>query len=567
MAAHRRGLQRQLSFSDSEPTVEQIEASSPSAAPLISDTEPGASQPAELCSAPAVPSQSNSTPEATQEVDFHPLPEGPEEWIERIGQRMHNPELHPLELAQKALQECPGDPYVLEIAAFAALVENRPDICLRYMHRLAKRYSPAPILYLGRAIALAQKDAWGPAQALLDEHPVPRGFYGYVFPQEVPRAWIHRWLTAIAKWKPLTDQRQKKGTSVAAQQHRPARRPTDLKEKARTHDYSGKSSVHIRKRDSDAVLMPPLPLAVAEIPITFRLPDKDSYRVVDDNAAGTLTEYLLRLDIHRLALLQDFDDLMCTPQLRGIDHYTYQVDTVRKVLRQFRGRVLLADEVGLGKTIEAGIIVKEYLMRGMVERVLVLTPASLVGQWREEMESKFDLRFATTHNGLLQKDPEAFWSQPRIIASIAVARRELHQQLLSRQPIDILIVDEAHHLKNRGSKNWRLVDSIQKRFLLLLSATPIENNLIELYNVLTLLKPGIFKTEREFRSAFVSAENPRVPANPEKLHGLMRDVMIRNTRALVQVNLPSRLSTLMEKCRDPKRTRPSIFFVSTMMCC
>ena len=73
---------------------------------------------------------------------------------------------------------------------------------------------------------------------------------------------------------------------------------------------------------------------------------------------------------------------------------------MRKVLKQFRGRVLLADEVGLGKTIEAGMVLKEYLLRGMVESVLVLAPAALVGQWREEMETKFDLACATTHDPL-----------------------------------------------------------------------------------------------------------------------------------------------------------------------
>ena len=103
---------------------------------------------------------------------------------------------------------------------------------------------------------------------------------------------------------------------------------------------------------------------------------------------------------------------------------------MRKVLKQFRGRVLLADEVGLGKTIEAGMVLKEYLLRGMVESVLVLTPASLVGQWREELETKFDIACATTHDALLRSDPERFWSQKRVIASIAQARRGEHAQRL-----------------------------------------------------------------------------------------------------------------------------------------
>ena len=177
------------------------------------------------------------------------------------------------------------------------------------------------------------------------------------------------------------------------------------------------------------------------------------------------------------------------------------LETVRKVLKQFRGRVLLADEVGLGKTIEAGMVLKEYLLRGMAESVLVLAPASLVGQWREELETKFDISCATTHDPLLRSDLDQFWNQKRLIASLALARRSGYAERLLARSFDLVIVDEAHHLRDRTSQSYKLVDALNKRFLLLLSATPVQNDLTELYNVLTLLKPGIFKTFKEFRAA------------------------------------------------------------------
>jgi SNF2 family DNA or RNA helicase len=85
-----------------------------------------------------------------------------------------------------------------------------------------------------------------------------------------------------------------------------------------------------------------------------------------------------------------------------------------------------------------------------------------------------------------------------------------------------------------------LVDALNKRFLLLLSATPVQNDLTELYNVLTLLKPGIFKTLKEFRRDYMMSGKPRRPANPERLRVLMRDAMVRNTRAVVALKLPRR---------------------------
>ncbi|NQT91283.1 MAG: DEAD/DEAH box helicase, partial [Lentisphaerae bacterium] len=235
-----------------------------------------------------------------------------------------------------------------------------------------------------------------------------------------------------------------------------------------------------------------------------------------------------------------------------MEHYWYQVETVRKVLKQFRGRVLLADEVGLGKTVEAGMVLKEYLLRGMADRMLILAPPSLVGQWREEMETKFDIEFRTTHSSLLRKDPAAFWAQEHIIASIAAARLPRHMKHLSRHTFDIVVVDEAHHLKNRSTQNWKLVDALKKRFLHLLSATPVQNNLVEIYNLLTLLKPGLFATEKDFRTAYVKPRHPRVPINREHLQDLMRDVMIRNTRALVDVKLPPRQVVTIRVAPSPE---------------
>jgi SNF2 family DNA or RNA helicase len=140
----------------------------------------------------------------------------------------------------------------------------------------------------------------------------------------------------------------------------------------------------------------------------------------------------------------------------------------------------------------------------------------------------------------LREDPQAFWKQKRIIASIAAARRREHSEQLAGHVFDLVIVDEAHHLRDRSSQSWKLVDALNKRFLLLLSATPVQNDLLELYNLMTLLKPGIFKTLKEFRTAYMTPGKPRVPANPARLRELMRGAMIRNTRALVALKLPRR---------------------------
>ena len=216
---------------------------------------------------------------------------------------------------------------------------------------------------------------------------------------------------------------------------------------------------------------------------------------------------------------------------------------MRRVLRQFKGRALLADEVGLGKTIEACLILKEYRMRGMVRRALILTPPSLAPQWRGELIEKFGFAAASPDDAEFRRDPGRFWREEQIVvASIATARLEPHARTLADTAWDMVIVDEAHCLKNRASANWKLVNSLQKKFILMLTATPVENNLLELYSLITVLKPGLLSTEAEFKKSYVNTAQPRAPKNPEQLRQLLSEVMVRNTRSTVDVHLPHRVA-------------------------
>jgi SNF2 family DNA or RNA helicase len=260
-------------------------------------------------------------------------------------------------------------------------------------------------------------------------------------------------------------------------------------------------------------------------------------------AQGTVADYFLRRQWIELQMAQNFEDLLCLPSLNGVDAYIYQQETVRKVLRHFKGRALLSDEVGLGKTIEACLVLKEYWMRGLVRKALVLTPPSLVSQWNGELSEKFGLAPMSPDSAEFRRDPAQFWqSEPLVVCSIAQARLELHAKAIAAVPWDMVIVDEAHCLKNRSSANWQLVDSLQKKFILMLTATPVENNLIELYNLITLLKPGLLATEPAFRKAYVTPGKPKSPKNPEQLRAMLNDVMIRNTRAAADVKLPHRIA-------------------------
>jgi len=254
-----------------------------------------------------------------------------------------------------------------------------------------------------------------------------------------------------------------------------------------------------------------------------------------------LAAYQLKLMAYHLQLVAGFDELLA---LEAIDFepFDYQVRAARTALRRFRGRGLLADEVGLGKTIEAGLVLKEYLLRQMVARVLILTPPGLAEQWQEELAVKFNLPDFVTSNApeFRSLGTQAWARYPRVIASLATARRADHAQAITALEYDLVIVDEAHHLKNRSSASWQLVNALQKKYILLLTATPVQNRLSELYNLVTVLKPGQLKSPKEFSQQFVVRGDPRLPKNRALLRELLGDVMVRHSRGQISLKLPPR---------------------------
>ncbi len=250
--------------------------------------------------------------------------------------------------------------------------------------------------------------------------------------------------------------------------------------------------------------------------------------------------YFLRERAAQWWVSNQSDDLIALPYCR-IQRLDYQIRTVLRVLGPLRGRALLSDEVGLGKTIEAGLALKEWLTRGMVKRFLVLTVPSLVDQWEEELNDKFNLAPVTTNHAAFRSDAAAFWrDNSAIVASLHTVKQPAHLEVARAIDWDLVIIDEAHYLRNRDSQAWQAVNALPRQFLLLLTATPVQNSLEELYNLVTLLQPGQLPSPKEFRARFLDPKRPRQPREPEELRRLLGQVMIRNTRANAGVNLPPR---------------------------
>ncbi len=267
----------------------------------------------------------------------------------------------------------------------------------------------------------------------------------------------------------------------------------------------------------------------------------DLARVRSAGPPASRAEFELALRAARLATHAGFDQLMCLPLVRDMELLEHQIRTAKTVLRRLRGRALLCDEVGLGKTIEAGLVLSELHLRGLARSVLVLVPPSLIEQWQGEMRRKFSLELTSHDDPAFRQRGAAAWKEcDRIIASIHTAKREPHRSAILERHWDLVIVDEAHHLRNRTTQLWRFASELQKQFILLLTATPVQNNLEELFNLVTLLEPGLLRTAKQFQKQFVDRKDKLTPCNVEELHGLLAEIMVRNRRSTVGLQFTRR---------------------------
>lgn len=202
----------------------------------------------------------------------------------------------------------------------------------------------------------------------------------------------------------------------------------------------------------------------------------------------------------------------------------YQVDAAHRVLTAYEPRFLIGDEVGLGKTIEAGIIIEELIARGRADRVLIITPASLRDQWQREMKDKFGREYIAYNRGYVDalrssRPGQNVWTaEDKIVVSIDLAKQD--DMLNDLQNLDIkwdaVVIDEAHHLTARQGTDgiervdrYRVGEAVANNTdaLLFLTGTPHKGKPDQFYHLLRLLDPYRFRGPADI--------------NPESLEDLM----------------------------------------------
>jgi SNF2 family DNA or RNA helicase len=239
--------------------------------------------------------------------------------------------------------------------------------------------------------------------------------------------------------------------------------------------------------------------------------------------------YSLALRAQSYRVAASFDRLLAPAVLYDrVRPHDYQLRVVEQALREKAPAVILADDVGLGKTIEAGLIYKELALRGIVRSALVLAPKALLSQWQEELREHFDEDFVLTD----EKRFRGFESEQHVICSLPQFVRSFAR--VNSHAWDMVIVDEAHLLANPESRRRQCASELRSNWRLLLTATPVANRLTDLYSLIDLAVPGRLGTQREFEDEYVADPGTCRVVRPERsaaLRALTREHMCRTRRS------------------------------------
>lgn len=243
------------------------------------------------------------------------------------------------------------------------------------------------------------------------------------------------------------------------------------------------------------------------------------FSTIDQDFQGDPNNTFLSLETTRYRFATLYDPLLAMNTSK-VDPLPHQIEAVYGyVLNLPRIRFLIADDPGAGKTIMAGLIVKELKLRNIAKRILIVVPGHLKDQWRRELRERFDESFVVVDRGMLESlYGENVWSKEnQVITSMDFAKRDDVLPSLSAASFDLVIVDEAHKMsayrygdKVKKTARYQLGETLSDRtdHLLFLTATPHKGDPENFRLFLDLLEPGYFATTEMLEESIENKDNP-----------------------------------------------------------
>lgn len=252
------------------------------------------------------------------------------------------------------------------------------------------------------------------------------------------------------------------------------------------------------------------------------------------------------------------------PRKSNVTLYPFQRRAVEFIL-QSDGRACLFDEMGLGKTITAATSLLELVRRRKAARALVVAPNAVVEQWRGELAEKFNLQPTIVSSRRTLKERMTLYDNPLVVLNYELLRTDL--EMILQKNFDTLILDEVTRVKNWDTQTSEAAKKLIVRNIIALTGTPLENHLGELYNIVSIVKPGFFgRYNEDFLARFTLKltgqgwQGTRPIINPDTLPQLrkeLRTISIRRTKAQVLRQLPA--LTIQYMYTEPARNQKIIY--------
>jgi len=271
--------------------------------------------------------------------------------------------------------------------------------------------------------------------------------------------------------------------------------------------------------------------------------------LVNDLAEGELADITMNRKLQKLTDFETLEDTAMPHHFKGhLRPYQKAGYNWFHFLKQYHFGGCLADDMGLGKTIQALALLQKHKEDAEAtagkSTSLVIMPTSLIYNWLNEAKKFTPKLRLMVHTGTLRyKSPEVFGNYDVIITTYGISRIDI--DLLKEFVFDYVILDESQAIKNPSSKSYQSVRQLKSRFKLILSGTPVENSVNDLWTQMSFINPGLLGIQQYFQNEFVTPiEKKKDEDKARKLQALIKPFVLRRTKEQVATELPPKTENL-----------------------
>jgi len=272
--------------------------------------------------------------------------------------------------------------------------------------------------------------------------------------------------------------------------------------------------------------------------------------LVNELAEGELANITMTRKLQKLTDFETLEDIALPKHFKG-DLRPYQKAGYNwfHFLKSYHFGGCLADDMGLGKTIQALALLQKHKedteAAGTKSTSLVIMPTSLIYNWLNEAKKFTPKLRLMVHTGTMRyKSPEVFSNYDVVITTYGISRIDI--DLFKEFFFDYVILDESQNIKNPSSKSFQSVRQLKSRFKLILSGTPVENSVNDLWTQMSFINPGLLGIQQYFQNEFVTPiEKKKDEDKARKLQALIKPFVLRRTKEQVATELPPKTETLL----------------------